>query len=289
MAVKTIPLKLAECVTTLYRADGALNPILDAPVWVGSKTEGLEVDGRIAMVDSTPSGAIYGEEEQLGESHDIGFERIWAVNPASSGADRDFVLARGKYVLVVYWESKRTRFWQKRTYYGVQCRGVSMRSNGQVYFGQRQMFGARFYVPDEGRNTVSSPSSPLLPSGSTGSGTSTGTEQPIGFQHVGAMAPGDYFLGQYQFSDRSVTVTWAKANARASQTTATVLGLEVNGVMTALTLTLPVGAANAEVSAGGTVTPVVVAVGGVMRWKVVSGPSDVESQAYAASIGMTVE
>jgi hypothetical protein len=81
---------------------------------------------------------------------------------------------------------------------------------------------------------------------------------------------------------------WAKAIGKASQTTNTVLGLEKNGVLTGLTLTLAAGTAGSEVNASA--TPALnVAAGDVLRWKVVSGPATVEEMAYGISVNMNVK
>jgi hypothetical protein len=42
------------------------------------------------MVESTPSGAAQVQREQLGESHQIRIDRIWAVNPAGAGDGSGF-------------------------------------------------------------------------------------------------------------------------------------------------------------------------------------------------------
>jgi hypothetical protein len=289
-SVVTIPFTLSRATMTLYKADAAGNPILEQAVWIGARTEGLEVDGEIAMVESTPSGAAYLEREQLGEAHQIRLDRIWAVNPAGAGDGRDFVLARGKYVMVVYWEHGRSGQYQNRTYYWVTAEQVSLRSNGQTFFGQRQVFGARYYIDGNGviPKGQGSGTIPVTPANGDSTGTSLGNETPCLFTHLGVAKAGDYFLGTYQFSDRAVQVSWVKAIGKASQTTNTVLGLEKNGVMTGLTLTLVAGTAGSEASASATPALNLLA-GDVLRWKVVSGPAPVEEMAYSISINMNVK
>ena len=289
--LRTVTVLLGECRTTLYRADAAGNPILEEAVWVGAKTEGMSLGGRILMVTSTPSGAEYEEEEQLGEGWTLEMERIWAINPGGVGAGRDFELKRGKYVLVVYWESQRHRYWQKRTYYWVTAQEVGMRSVGesQTHFGQNQKFGARFYTSESGRLAEGAAGNPTTPGSGDGTGTSDSGEQALLFTHLGVMKVGGYFLGQYQFTG-AVEVTRAKVYAKASQTTATVVGLEKNGVMTSLTLSLGTGAAGSEVSAGGVVSPVLsIEAGALLRVKVVSGPAGVEEMGYGAGWSMNVK
>lgn len=277
----TIPWVLAEGVLTLYLADALGNPVQE--VWMGARVEGLEASGNIEEIESTPSGAAYDEFEQLGESHEIRIDRIWVVR---AGDRADFRAQRGRYAMVIYHEDRVTGVWQRRTYYFVTTKQLNLKSNGLMEYAENQSFRARYFIGEDGRLAEGAASTPGYAPESGGSVSSV-VEQPLLFTHGGVMIAPDYFAGFYRFASSAVRVTWAKVMARAPQTTATVITLEVNGILSSVTLTIPVGAVNVEVSASGSFSLDVPA-GSDLRWKIVSGPSTVEEAGWCAAVSMNV-
>lgn len=88
-----------------------------------------------------------------------------------------------------------------------------------------------------------------------------------------APAAGDYLLGEPSWA-RPVTLTGARVTGVAGSTGETVLGLEIGGALSGVTLTLRPDAAGEVMMR---VFPLAVALAGgtIARWKVLSGPGDV--------------
>ena len=113
-------------------------------------------------------------------------------------------------------------------------------------------------------------------------------EMQSSFWRENVWVVGEYLTGNITFGSNQ-KLTYARAAALASQRVATVLGLEVGGTLTGLTLTLPVGSASQQVTADfAPVSPVVYAIpaGAVVKWKILSGPPDGESAAWQGNVEM---
>jgi hypothetical protein len=255
---KTISLLLVEATLSLYPADVSGQPILTHPIWMGARAEGLELGGEIAEIEATPSGAAYDQFAQLSELHEISIERLWVLptgTEAGPGAvtGGDYDLTRGQYVLHVFGLERFTGIWHRRTYYGVQAKRYGLRSNGIINFGSNQTFRAQYYVSGGGS---SGQTGELVPD------TATNPDQALLFTHDDPCVAQDYCIGFYQFS-QAVLIGFTKAIAQAAS--ATVLTLEINGALTAHTLTLPGGSGSVDDSDTFNVT---VPANQSIRWKI---------------------
>lgn len=280
---KTLPFLLVEAKISLFVADAAGQPILTKPVWVGARAENVELNAEITDVDATPSGAAYDQYAQLSEGHEISIERIWVL-PLGANAGpgaaalTDFDLARGRFVMQVFWLDRKTRLWHQRTYYGVQAKRYGLRSNGILHFGSSQVFRAQYFTRSSGTSSSTGALTPL-PAG--------GVEHALLFTHDDPLIEGDYFTGFYQFS-KQLTVGFTKAIcAKPSVGTDTTIALEVNGAVTAHELTLPQYTAPGEVSDSETLN-VIVPAGQSLRWKVMSAPGSTWAE-YAGVTMMVTE
>lgn len=145
--MRTLPLRLAEAVISLYPEDAEGNAVTASPVWIGARVEGVELDAQLEEVESTPSGAASREFEPLGELHHIRIERIWVLSAATLSGS---ALARGRFVLEILTEDRRLRVWHRRTYFGVTMLSNRLRSQGLMHYGEQQEFRARRYVEASG-------------------------------------------------------------------------------------------------------------------------------------------
>lgn len=146
--MRTLPLRLAEAVISLYPEDAEGNAITSSPVWIGARVEAVELDSQLEEVESTPSGAASREFEPLGELHHIRIERIWVLSTATLSGS---ALTRGRYVLEILTEDQRLRVWHRRTYSDVTMLGNRLRSQGIMHYGEQQEFRARRFTETGGR------------------------------------------------------------------------------------------------------------------------------------------
>jgi hypothetical protein len=158
-----------------------------------------------------------------------------------------------------------------------------MTNLGYAQFYSDQVFRAERYVSQSGLGVYPS-GTPGGPSGPGGGATQV--DQNVAFFHDGPMMVGDYCTGHYAWA-AAVTLAAASVIAMASQGVATVLELEVDGILTGLTLTIPEGGSLVEVEGSATLDREVAA-GAVIRWKVVSGPADAENAAQVAAVTVRV-
>ena len=278
---KNVSLLLAHATLALYPQDTSGQPILSNPVWFGARAENVRLGGELDEIESTPSGAWSLEYEQTDEQYEIAIERIWVVPTGFvtaqgiAPASRDFQLKRGRYVLVVQAEHRKTGIWIKRTYYGVTAKRYDLASQGVLHFGANQVFRAQFVISESGSSPAPGFSAPAPPSE---------YDQPLGFAHESALVVGTYFVGAYQFG-YAVTLGFTKAIAFASQVTPTTVALEVNGVVTGNSLVIPTGSIGQEVSVSATFSGLVSA-NQLMRWKVIAGPGS--GLASVAGVTMNV-
>src|SRR5438093_6313886 len=100
------------------------------------------------------------------------------------------------------------------------------------------------------------------------------------------MVVGEYMLGHYRWPV-AVGLLSARAVAFAPQNAPMVLTLEVGGVLTGQTLTIPAGAVDTEVSAMVALDYTVLA-GQSVRWKITDGPAP-EDAARLAALAMQVQ
>jgi len=277
---KSIPLRLVEATITMFVQDINGQPILTQPVWIGARAEGLELAAEITETEATPSGSVYDQHAQLSEQHQITIDRIWVLPfgpEAGAGAVRltDYSLTRGQFVMQIHGLDERTGIWHDRVYYGVQAKRYDLRSVAvDRQFGSNQIFRALYYIPGSGTSNSSGTLTPVA---------SSAFEQPLLFTHDDPVLEDNYFIGYYQFSV-PVTIGLTKAIASASQVTPTVLTLEIAGVLTSTTLTLPAGSVGEEVSDEQTFAVSVQAHASI-RWKVTSAPGNAEY----ASVTMRIQ
>jgi len=259
---KTLPLILATGTITLFTADLDGQPILTQPVWMGARAEGLQLSAEISEVEASRSGAPFDEYAQLSELHEIAIDRIWVLPlgpEAGPGAERfvDYDLTRGRYVMKVFWIDERSGLWHERIYYGVQAKRYGLQSNGVIQFGSNQVFRAQYFLPGRGSSGNDGSLTPETP---------VAFEMPVLFSHDEALVNGDYFIGTYQFA-APVRIGLTKVIGQAGGSPI-VLTLEIAGVLSAHTLTLPGG--SGEVSDSETFAVDVMA-NQTLRWKVTSG------------------
>lgn len=123
--------------------------------------------------------------------------------------------------------------------------------------------------------------------GATGFTPANPAEQSQGFFQQDIFVTGQYLIGNYQWSV-AMTALRASATALASHGAATVLELEINGVLTGRQIILPAAAANAQVTASVDLTGVAIPPNQAVRWKIVGGPADGESMAWQGSVALNV-
>lgn len=278
---RTIPFVIANAVLSLWQADSGGNADVSRPVFLGARTERFRALGRIEEFEFTGSGDPVRDYGQYGEEHELGVAQIFCVDGRTWS---DFELKRGRYVLEVYWQDPRSRVFYRRTYYGVQTKERSESGDqGQQYFIQEKLFRSLFMVANNGQLGPNEDTRAGVP----GSGNPTSTEDSYLSFHSGPVPAGDTLAGQFQFTT-AMRLTYAKVVAAAGSVgTATVLRLEGNGTPL-LTLTLPAGSGEQSAATASDFTPIDIAANTLLRWRVVSGPADVEDLAEMISATMNL-
>ncbi len=277
-----LPFFLHEAVLSLYPLD-AEGKTLAAPVWCGAVANGLRLGLEYDELVQAGSGDRYATAHHLDERHTLEIERTWVLRKsallASGFNGLDAVPGRNqRYALELVWRSGG--YWYRRWYWGVTARTAGWDSVRTLQFGQRQSWRAERFTEDGGY---------VAPA--TGGGPPVTTplpdpqEQSVGFFHEAPLLAGAYLLGHYRWPV-ATRMTAARVVALAPQTSPVVLGLELDGVATGDTLTIPVATANAEVSAEASLAVAVPALAEV-RWKVVSAPGVVDS-AWGVALGAQV-
>lgn len=275
-----LPLFLSEATLSLYPTDAAGNPIMGNAVWIGALATGLGLRLGFEGELSFASGDRFKTDHHVDEHHVIEINRNWFTRKNTPG-EQASPQRNTNYVLDIIWSDKDELgiyYWHRRQYFGVTARTADLASEGTKHFSQPQVFRAQYFIPTGGigapPDTVFSPTTP-------------GLVQDVLFIREDAYLPGEYFLGTYRWNVPR-TILSAKAIGLASQDVPTVLTLEVNGVATGKTITLPAGASNAEVSGENTTINLGVN-GGAVRWKITSGPADPSSAAWKTAIVMEVQ
>jgi hypothetical protein len=266
-----IPFFLHEAVISLYpaSADGTL--LVAAPVWSGSLANGLRLRMSLDEVTIHASGAAHPRTNHIGEQHGIEIERSWLLRKADV---RDFVPERNQqYALDIVWEVDG--YWHRRIYYGVTGQTVSWDSDGTNRFVNSQVFHANYFTQTGGPGD---PESVFTPQPLTDA-------EPVAFFRELPFITGEYLLGHYRWA-AAVTLGVARLIAWPGQGADTVLTLEVNGVLTAKTITLPAGTANQDATVTTDLGAYAVPAGATVRWKITSGPAPEDAAWHAA---LTVE
>jgi len=126
-----------------------------------------------------------------------------------------------------------------------------------------------FYPVNFGETTVSAP-----------------WELSVGYLLEAPLIAGDYILGNYQWGASTVLIA-ARVICWPPQVSDVVLGLEVDGVLTGHTITIPIGPVNVETIVN-QVLNVAVAPNQPVRWKVLSAPEP-ENSAWHLSLTLQVQ
>jgi hypothetical protein len=280
-----LPLCLYEAVMSLYPAASDGTALRNRPVWWGAVANGLRLSLEYDEMLLMSSGDAYATAHHLDERHAVDVERTWllpkatilANSPPNPGEPVDFVPQRNqRYLLELVWFSDG--YWYRRSYFGVTGRSVGWDSVRTLQFGNRQAYRAQFYQEESGYSG-SVPMSVFTPLPGT-------DEQSIGFFSEDAMVVGEYMLGHYRWPVAAALLS-ARAIAFAPQNAPMVLTLEVGGVLTDQTLTIPVGPVDTEVSAT-TALNYTVPAGQSVRWKITAGPAP-EDAARLAALAMQVQ
>ncbi len=267
------PFLLREAVISLYLTDAAGNPITSAPVWCGAVANSLKLGLTWQEGLSFSSGDAYKTAHHEDEMHTIDIERTWVIRsgtPAeAAGPERN-----GRYVMEIIWNDVRERIWHKRVYYGVTGRSSDLVSEGARQLNNPQSYRAERFTRDGG-------------TGLAGIYTPVATiqgEQVAAFFGEDPLLTGSYLLGHYRWSSakRIIAARWACWSPQATTT----LALEIDGVLTGDTVTIPSGTANVDVRGSVTLNRSVSAASEV-RWKVTSGP-DIEEAAWHLGLVTTL-
>lgn len=271
-----VPLLLREAVISLYPADANGNALIAAPVFCGVCANGLRLGLSWEEELGFTSGDAYKTAHHNDEQHAIEVDRSWVLRTAAPG---ELVgPQRGqRYVLEIVWSDVRERLWYKRLYYGVTGRSSDLNSDGARSHNNPQVFRAQRFVPSGGTSGPASVFTPI---------TVSGNEQLAGFFGENPLLPDTYLLGHYRWSGNK-RITGGLYACWPPQSP-TVLGLEINGVLTGDTVTVPAGTANTDFTDDFTFSRDVPA-GMEVRWKVVSGPAIEESAWHLGLVMRLVE
>lgn len=266
-----IPFLLSEAVLNLYPAAADGTSLTSAAVWSGALANQLKLRSALEEMKIAGSGAAYATAMHIDEEHLIEITRSWILRKQFL---QDFMPARNQqYVLEMVWSA--SGLWYKRTYLGVTGRVVTTESRGTNQFIVGQTFRAQHFVETNG--TTSAPVFTPTP----------GPDQAIGFFREDPFVNGEYLLGHYRWA-QDVALGLAEIIGSAGQGGPTVLTLEVNGVLTAKTITIAAGSANVEVSGQLDLAGYVVPAGQAVRWQITSGPAP-ENAMWMAALTMQVQ
>lgn len=266
-----IPFFLSEAVITLYPAAADGSSLTGSAVWSGALANQLRVRSALDELKIMGSGESFATAHHIDEEHVVEIERSWILRRASLA---DFFPARNQqYVLEVVWSDSGV--WYKRTFFGVTGRVVEHGSLGTNQFRVNQTFRAQRFAETNG---------------TTGSPIYTPTPQPdqqAGFFREDPFLNGTYLLGNYRWA-QSVALNSVLVIGSAGQGAATVLTLEVGGVLTAVTVTIPAGAANTPVQVSAGLGGYLVPAGQSVRWQITSGPALPENAMWMTALSMDV-
>jgi hypothetical protein len=267
-----LPFFLHEALISLYFAGSDGNPLGNA-IWSGAYANGLRFNHALEEVTLKGSGDLYGTTHHVDEENIISIERTWIVQKTDLV---DFMPARNQqYVLQIVWQ--QGKYVLQRTFYGVTGRSLDQVSRGTNQLITEQIFRAQNFIDLQG-----TPGNPIVVP------VPVTNLQTVGyFRESPLMQFTEYLLGQYSWTG-PVTLQNATVIAWAPQVAPVVLTLEVNGVLTGLTLTIPVGAANVEVTAATNLGNLVVPANQLVRWLCTSAPAFANS-AWSTAVMMQVQ
>lgn len=258
------PFFLSEAQISLYRADANGNPST-GKLWIGGFVNELETLMDFDEVLMSSSGDNYSTAHHVDENHVLNLKQTWIIFMPTV---QDWKPARNQpYVLQLVWTINGV--WLRRTYYGVTWRSLKLDSQSTNQFLVGQVLRAQRYVDDTGVLSGGTQPTSNVPS------PAPGQVQVINFLRETALITGSYLLGFYVWTS-AVNLVSATVVANAPQVQPVVLGLEVAGILTGQTITIPVGTANTQVEATVNLTGAVLA-GQMARWKVLSGPDPVNT------------
>lgn len=263
-----LPFFLSEAQISLWlqAANGSLT---GGTIFIGGFANRLRMQMEYEENRLAGSGDTYQTTRHVDESHLLDFGQTWLISRTTL---QDWKPARNtQYVLELVWTSKN--IWLRRRYYGVTWRTMQWEAPNTNQFLTDQSLRAQYYVEDSGGIASPPPATPVTPP--------PATQQPVGFFRENPLIVGEYLLGFYQWNE-AVNFASAQVIAWAPQLTPMVLGLEVGGVLTGQTITIPVGTANTEVTANATLG-VAVPANTLVRWKVLSGP-DATNAAWSCAL-----
>ena len=274
MASDRLPFFLHEAQISLYLADSTGQPAGNA-LWFGGFVNGFKSGLSLDEVLIKGSGDAYATAHHVDENHVLNLDQTWLIYTPTL---TDWKPVRNQqYVLQLLWAAGG--YWLSRTYYGVTWRELGLESVDTKQIIEKQVLRAQYYTDESG--SVQSGTQPAA----TVTNPLPGAVQSLAFFRENALITGEYLLGFFSWT-ATVTLGSAVAVASAPLVTPQVLELEVDGVLTGQTLTLPVGAANTEVSAAASLSWAVQP-GQLVRWKIVSGPVPVNA-ADSCSLALAV-
>lgn len=242
------PLLLYEATLRLFleRADGTRGEQL----WWGGCANRLQLPERFEEVLWAGSGDRTRRAYHVDAEYGIEVEQTWLLR-----RDVPIELEFGRnqhYILEIYFLHKGSFY--KLIFSGVTWRTRDTSSRSALEFIQNQTFRAEAVDRSSGTN-------------GTTMDLRAGDESLAAFFREGAFAANEYLLGHYRFS---VDVQANSARVIGIGGSApTVLGLEVDGTQTGVTLTIPAGAGEQTVDVSMTIP---IAAGKSIRWKCLSAP-----------------
>lgn len=267
---------LGEATVDLYPAGPDGRTITGSAVWIGACAESLRLASRLEDMRLAATGAAYARRNHTDEQHEIQIDRLWVLrNPDR----KDYRLERNQqYVLSIRWVDEKTGVWHREIYYGVTARSFERASNSVMEFMAAQVWDAQYYECSSGTEA-------LIPVADE-----DGTTDQVLFVHDQNLVHTldvPYFTGIYQWIEDRVTIS-AKVIGRSGSGSASVFTLEVDGVLTAHTITLPLGSNPGDEVSSELVFETVLPANTDVRWKCTSGPADVEDGPYAVAIVMQI-
>ena len=259
----------AGAVATLYPADPNGEPITDAAVWFGACLNGGRMTQQFTYAEIPVTAARGPRQVAVGSSWQVELERVWLLEGTSLA---DFNPGLGeRFALELSWNLEGTNRWFRRLFKDVTLESRGLVSNGALEFAETQSFQAGDHEDTDGSGLVI----PIRLGDDFG-------QVPVGFYYENPLEVSEYFLGHYAW-EQPVTLVSAKAIAKAPTGTVT-CALEVDGVLTGLTLTIPSGAAGSEVEVTANLNDYALAAGQEVRWQVTNAPALASSASGCAII-----
>lgn len=266
-----VPFFLREAVISLYPAGADGTSLTGLAVWSGALANQLQLREALEEMKIAGSGDTYATAKHIDEEHLIEIGRTWILRKQFL---QDFRPARNQqYVMEIVWSTDGV--WYKRTYFGVTGRVVTTESRGTNQFLVGQTFRAQSLAESNGVTGA-----PIIYT------PTPTTEQSIAFFREDPFVIGEYLLGHYRWGT-TVVLNSVLVIGSAGQGAPTVLTLEINGVLTAVTVTIGAGLANVETTVSASLGAFTVLAGQSVRWQITSGPIP-ENAMWEAALTMQV-